>query len=832
MATIKRFTLSRQGAHRGSVGPTEASRLRRGQITMVHLYEHIVEHSDQGIWLADADHSIVDANPKMVKMLGYALAEMKGKTIWGFMDEEGQKSMREIVPGRAEGEYEQHDLRLLHKSGESVCVLAFVSSLYDVEDRFSGSLVMVTDTTEKKISEAEQARLAAIVETSQTAIIDKNLDGVVTSWNRAAEDLYGWTAAEMIGYSLECIFPEELRGAEFREVLSQLRRGNQVILHETKRVRKDGVLVAVSMTASPVRDQDGQICGGSIVTRDITQQKEVEEQLANESRRVIHVLESVTDAFISLDLEWRVTYTNKHIAHYFPGKSREEMRGHRIHEVIPNFEKTVLFRQFKRAMERREVRRFEANLTDPNVWFAVYAYPTQEGLAVYMTDISIRKRVEEAMRHQAYHDPLTGLPNRLHLSNRLGEELKRLKSRKGGLAVLFLDLDQFKYINDTLGHQVGDQLLVEVAERLRGCIKRDDIVARFGGDEFVIVVTDVLARDDVERVARRILLAFRPIFGLEGWEVHMNTSIGIALSPEHGQDTDALFKQADTALYKAKEQGCNTFYFYDVSMKEQADDRWQLEQDLRKAIENHEFEVHYQPIFDVGTEQIVAAEALLRWVHPRAGMVLPGQFIPLAEETGMILPIGDFVIQAVCRQLNRWQTIGGFNLQVGVNLSVRQLVQAGLPERVQEVLSRYQVRPEQLEFEVTESVAFDSLTRKNLLDRLREIGVRIGIDDFGTGHSALGYLKQLVVHTIKIDRTFVAQCTTDERDKAILRAIIDIAHTLHLMVVAEGVEDEEQFLLLKSQGCDLMQGYYLCQALPAEEFQAFWQKNRELVQLL
>jgi diguanylate cyclase (GGDEF)-like protein/PAS domain S-box-containing protein len=443
------------------------------------------------------------------------------------------------------------------------------------------------------------------------------------------------------------------------------------------------------------------------------------------------------------------------------------------------------------------------------------------------TDISERKAAEQQIRHMAHHDALTGLPNRFNLHHRLEQALAAARRDCRQVAVMFIDLDHFKKINDTLGHPVGDALLIQVARQLRACVRDSDVVARLGGDEFVVVMTDIAeaAMQAVPAMARKIGRQLSMPYRIAGQELHVTPSIGIALFPADGGDVDALMKNADTAMYHAKAQGRHNFQFFTAALNEAAAERLQMEGALRQAIERHEFVLHFQPQVSRAGDRVSGVEALVRWQHPQLGLVPPDKFIPLAEETGLIEPLGDWVLDEACRQLRALRDRGLGDLRMAVNLSGHQLRQGSLATRLQWLAKAYGFRPGDLELEITESVTMESPdTTVAMLREFRTLGVELAIDDFGTGYSSLSRLKLLPIQRIKLDRSFVRDIETDPNDAAICKATIALAHSLGLELVAEGVENEVQLEYLRALGCDHIQGYYYSRPLPVEELVSYLQE--------
>ncbi|MEB3219267.1 MAG: EAL domain-containing protein [Nostocales cyanobacterium 94392] len=434
-------------------------------------------------------------------------------------------------------------------------------------------------------------------------------------------------------------------------------------------------------------------------------------------------------------------------------------------------------------------------------------------------DISERFEAAATINHQASHDLLTNLPNRMQFNLRLLESLIKANQNNSKLAVCFLDLDRFKTINETLGHGIGDKLLKSVAHRLNKCLRSRDIVARWGGDEFTLLLSDINGVRDAARITEEILTALKPGFLIDNHLLHISASIGIAVYPNHGKDGETLIKNADAALNRAKLQGRNHYQIYNSAINSQASELLSLENSLHYALERNELRLYYQPQVDVTTGEICKFEALLRWEHPQYGLISPSKFIPIAEETGLIIPISEWVLRTACTQNKIWQNILGLpSVGVAVNLSARQFQQLNLVNTVRRILTETKLSPQYLELEITESAAMQNVEfSQEILTQLHDMGVSISIDDFGTGYCSFNYLKQFPIHCLKIDRSFVRDLTNDTNDAAIITAMIALAHGLNLSVVAEGVETEEQRNLLRILECELIQGNLFSPAVCAQQ---------------
>jgi diguanylate cyclase (GGDEF)-like protein len=474
--------------------------------------------------------------------------------------------------------------------------------------------------------------------------------------------------------------------------------------------------------------------------------------------------------------------------------------------------------------------RYTLHAYDPLEFLVSYALLNLLGIwvSVYLIEL-LRERHQVRLRidHMAFHDYLTGLPNRLLFLKELEKAIQQAERKHQNLAVLFLDLDRFKYVNDTFGHHVGDELIQEFAKRVSSCIRESDLLARIGGDEFTLFLRDFKTEEDVRHVAERIIRALKTPIHLEGHNIHVSTSIGIALFPQDGRDAKTLMQHADAAMYQAKEKGKNNYQWYKAGQTKQESHRILLENGLRLALEHGQLYLLFQPKVDLYSGEIIGAEAMIRWQHPQLGIVKPSEFIPLAEETGFIYEIDEWVLATACMQMKKWQDQALPPVPISINLSAYQFRREDLPEIIHSVLQETGLSPQWLELEITERSFIRQTEEDSLqLKRLKDMGIHLSLDDFGTGFSSLRSLKHFTVDTLKIDPSFIQDLASDSKDAAIAKAIIALGHSLQLKVIAVGVETLPQLAFLQEQKCDALQGYLFSKPVPAQEFEQLLREKR------
>jgi diguanylate cyclase (GGDEF)-like protein/PAS domain S-box-containing protein len=681
-----------------------------------------------------------------------------------------------------------------------------------------------------RLNEAARAHTELILNSAGEGIVGLDLHGRIAFVNPAAARMLGWAIGDLIGQGLHSRvlhLPSEASPAhtDAYPVIQALIGGT--VHHEDAAVfwRRDGTWFPVEYVSTPIRER-GALVGAVITFKDITQRRQMESALREGEERYRRLVENSPEA-IAVHSEGRFVYINPAGAALFGAASPAEFIGTQVLDVVhPEYHEEVKQRvrqiqeqQLAAPLLEEKLLRLDGTIIYAEVIGIPTTYHGKVATQIVARDITARKAVEAQLAYQAFHDPLTALPNRALFLDRLDRALLRSARHQTQLAVLFLDLDRFKVINDSLGHAAGDHLLVQVAQRLQACIRTTDTVARLGGDEFTILLDDTSDLAGAVQIAERIVAALAAPFTLNGHELFITTSIGIVLSTPGQDSSDDLMRNADIAMYQAKAQGKARYEVFNSHLNAQAMARLRLEADLRRAIERGEFVIYYQPQIDLVTGQMQGLEALVRWEHSERGLIAPVEFIPVAEETGLIRPLGQWVLAEACRQVQEWSARypSAVPAVLSVNLSAQQVNQPGFVDEVAGMLARTGFEPRRLQLEITESVIMnDAPATLVTLRALKELGVQLAIDDFGTGYSSLSYLKRFPVDVLKIDRTFVTGLGYDAEDTAIVQAIITLANTLGLHVTAEGVESAAQLAQLQALGCQLGQGYYFAKPLSCE----------------
>lgn len=786
-------------------------------------YRNIVETAQEGIWQVDADNRTVFVNRKMADILGYSVDEMAGRPMFDFMDESGREIAKHNIERRRQGVTEVYEFRFLAKDGRTVWALVNASPVFNEEGAYTGAFAMVADITARKrveaaLSQSEQ-NFRALIEDANIGVL-VHYAGKHVFGNARLLEMLGYTQAEFYGTGMEDIVHPD----EYPKVLARFeaRRAGEKVpnVYETILRARDGRSVPVELTSTQTHWEGKG--AGLVFLQDISER----EHAVEEMHKLSSAVEQTADAVMITSPEGVIEYVNSAFEST-TGYTRDEVIGQKPSFLKSDRHEAEFYRRLWETILAGQVYSdvFVNRRKDGSIYYEEKTITPLKDSSGRITnfvstgkDVTERTQIQERLQYLAQHDVLTQLPNRMLLFDQLKRALVRARRHNRLVGVLFIDLDRFKNINDSLGHEAGDHLLQQLSERLRVCVRDDDTVARFGGDEFVILLDDVAQQSDVGDMAQKVLDELVQPFNIDGRQFYITASIGVSLFPSDGDDSSTLLKHADVAMYRAKDLGKNVYQFYSADMSARAFERLTLETSLRHALERNEFVLHYQPQVEVATGRIIGLEALLRWQHPEFGMVAPAEFMSLLEETGLIVPVGEWVLQEAATQLRTLSKPNGSPLRMAVNLSARQFNSPILANAVERALEKLDGSGATLELEITESLLMqNAATTLETLSRLAAMKCRFAIDDFGTGYSSLAYLKRFPISVLKIDRSFVRDIQDDKDDAAIVSTIIAMAHNLKLEVVAEGVESEAQRAYLERCGCDAMQGYLISRPVPPQD---------------
>jgi diguanylate cyclase (GGDEF)-like protein/PAS domain S-box-containing protein len=787
------------------------------------------EVRDYAIFLLDPGGRVVSWNAGAERIKGYTAGEIIGHDFSCFFSPDDIKRGRpeEVLRLTAgSGRYEENSIRV-RKDGSQFLASVTFTALRDADGKLRGFSEISRDLSESKESEA---RYRGLLEAAPDAMVVVNQGGEIVLLNVQAEKQFGYRRDELIGQKVKNIIP---KGFAERLIADGTRSAAEALAQqigtgiELNGRRKDGSEFPIEIMLSPLESAEGILVTAAI--RDISVRKAAEEHLAQMEGRYRGLLEAAPDAMVVVNQSGEIVLLNVQAEKQF-GYRRDELIGQKVKNIIPKGFAERLIADALRSAEDALAQQIGTGIElngrrkDGSEFpIEIMLSPLEGAEGVLVTaairDISVRKNAEALMIHSSEHDFLTGLPNRMLLSDRVNQAIRMAIRHKRKVAVLFLDLDGFKHINDSLGHPTGDKLLQSVGKRLVDCVRGSDTVSRQGGDEFVVLLSEEEDSEDASVTAKRMLRAVAEAHFVDQHDLHVTCSVGVSLYPDDGLNAETLIKNADTAMYQAKENGRQTYQYFKPAMNVRAVERQSLEESLRRALERQEFVVHYQPKINLRTGRISGAEALLRWTHPTRGPVPPGQFIPVAEDCGLILPIGTWVLRQACQQAQAWVDAGLPLGTMAVNISAMQLRNESFLEGVFAILQDTRLDPKLLELELTESVLMKHAeSTASILTILRQRGVQVAVDDFGTGYSSLSYLRKFPIDALKIDQSFVGQITTVPDETVIVKAVIGLGRSLKLRVVAEGVETQEQMAFLQAHQCDEAQGYYFSRPVLPEQF--------------
>jgi diguanylate cyclase (GGDEF)-like protein/PAS domain S-box-containing protein len=716
------------------------------------------------------------------------------------------------------------EFRIVHPDGEIRNVVQVTEFLVNELNELTRIIGFVQDTTaHKKLQLSlveEEQYYKSLFENNPDSVFSFDLQGNFLSCNPALLETFGFREDEILHENFENLVEPASREKTnhfFMETIRTCTPQN----YENTGIHKDGSILEFNVINIPIIINN-ELVGVYGIAKNITAQKAMERSLIDAETKYRGLVEqSIVGVFIAVDGTF--VYSNPHLNKMM---GYDTITGLKVLGLIHPEDQQRVIDEIKYLAEGESIQNFchRGVKQDGSIVMIEVHYKKvlhQEKLATIGTvlDVTERKQTEELNQFLAYHDYLTTLPNRRMFEEQLDQHLKcnRIASKK--VVVMLIDLDRFKFVNDTLGHSIGDVLLKQFAWRLQECLLAGQTVYRLGGDEFCIVLSEVNHHNEIIRLADKLTQLTKEDFVIEGYELHVTISIGISMSPEDGSTVETLFKNADTALYVAKSQGRDQIQYYSSSLNVQSFKHFNLSNDLRKALDKKEFFLHYMPRVDTHTTEIVGVEALIRWNHPEWGLISPAEFIPIAEETGLIVPIGEWVLREACKQNKIWQDQGLMPITTSVNFSVKQLIKPNILEIIDNIIEETGIAAGQLEIEITESSFISNeIEVTQLLADLKKRNIKVSLDDFGTGYSSLYLLKQLTLDTLKIDRSFVEEILKDSVNRSIIQCILTLAKELHMNVVAEGVETAEQYALLKELQCDEIQGYYFSRPLNVEAF--------------
>lgn len=784
----------------------------------------------------DPDGSIRYVSPSCKEVTGYSAEEfMREPSLYKMIVFlEDRKIFSDHYKKRMETKgLQKIQFRIRRKDG-SVCWIEHRSQeILDSKGKFLGVRVSCRDLTELKRADKElkssEKRFQSLIQSAQDSIFITEVEtGVIIDANKKAEELTGRPIHEIIGLTHFDLYPDNKR-EEYARLFSKRVKENRPSPDILLIQKKDNSLVPVEVSSSIAEMQNKLIILD--IYKDISERRKNEQQLLKLSTAV----EQSPAAVIITDINGIIEYVNDRFVESTQ-YNREEVYGQNVNILRSGQTPKEQYRSLWATITSGKKWRGEflnKKKTGDLFWEYTSISPIineEKEITHYLAvkqDLTAKKEEEKRLMHQANYDALTNLPNRTLALDRINQAIYRAKREHACVGVMFIDLDRFKIVNDTLGHDMGDKLLVQAADRLLECVRESDTVARFGGDEFLIVMPNLESLSNSAVLARRTLQSFMAPFIIDNRQIFVGLSIGITGYPTDGNNAQILLRNADTAMYQAKEASRNTYRFYTDEMNTKAVERMNIESKLRYALEKNELSIFYQPIMDLN-RKMIGMEVLLRWTNPELGSIPPNEFIPLSEETGLIIPIGKWMIVNACKQVKMWNDQLGMDFRLAINVSSRQFRETDLVKTVADVLKENDFNPRLLELEITERLLMEDAPRTNaMLNALSQMGVRLSIDDFGTGYSSLSYLKKFPFNTLKIDRSFVSDVMNGDESATLTKTIISMAHSLGLEVVAEGVEVEDQLNFLKENHCDLLQGYFFSRPIPAEEFIGFIKENHK-----
>jgi len=785
--------------------------------------DQLINSSHIGILVVDKKRNNLFVNNRLSEMFGYTKEELLSSTDEVFhVKHETYLQFADIAfEAVMQGKSLSIDYEFKKKDGSLFWIHIAGDPIKGKEE----VLWTMVDITKQKHIQLKTDHLAQMIEQTHDSVISTDLQGNILTWNKGSEKLFGYTQEETISKNVSLLYPPEEIDSLLQNIEMLMKNGE--VFSDARIITKDKKYLHTSLSLSLLYDEDSNPSGMVGYTQDITEQKEAQEKLKESNYNLQIYLDAIDKIGIGLfvvDEDFSVRYMNKTLQGWFGDQTGKICYSSvagltdpcpycKLHEVIHE-NKKVIYEPTTEKGNSFEIVATSIKNSDGTI-----------SKMEFIRDITNQKKAQENLQqeknkldYQAHHDALTGLPNRILFTDKLDNAIINAKQNANKVALLFIDLDHFKEINDSLGHDVGDKILQTVTTRLKNILQDKDTLARLGGDEFTIILEDLTEAQDSSFIASKILKVLSEVIEIDERTLYVSSSIGISIYPDDGTSAQNLLKFADSAMYKAKDEGRNNYQYYNTKMTEMAFERIVMETSLRQALTKEEFVVYYQPQVDGQTNKLIGMEALVRWQHPTMGLVSPTKFIPLAETTGLIVELDRFVMRTAVKQLVQWYK-DGFNPGVlAINLAIKQLQQADFGEMLNTLLKETKCKAEWLELEVTESQIMthpeEAIAKLNLIS---DLGIKLAIDDFGTGYSSLAYLKKLPIDKLKIDQTFIRDLPDDEEDASITRAVIALAKSLNLQIIAEGVETKEQKDFIVENGCKNIQGYFYSRPIPAEE---------------
>ncbi|MEW8052959.1 MAG: EAL domain-containing protein [Candidatus Thiodiazotropha sp.] len=830
-------------------------RIRTGAlIESARHYRTVFDAAPEGMWLIDPTRKTMDVNKRLVALLGYSKDEMFGKTPLEFVDEANRAIFIEQTSKIGSTERRSYDIELQHRDGHSIPTHFSAVTLRGEDGSVKAAIAFVEDITERKRMEAElrssEQNLRRLVDAEPACVSTLDKRGELLSINPAGlEMLEAEDLAQLSEVTLNEVVDAPYREA-FKRLNGQVFSGKSGVLTFSITGLK-GRKAWLETHAVPITDADGKVVQHLGLTHDVTDRLRMEQQVMEEREFLQRVIDNIGDSVMVIDRELRIQLMNQSVKshlkefevdpakmiHYFDlpfvsapsgGSMIQDCPVHRVLQVGKQATAILVRPQSKDPASISKVEVVASPLLNPDGSLRAVIEVARD-ITEHLDLLEEVRQQKDNLQHIAHHDPLTNLPNRSLFLSRLKQAISKAKRTGMQMAVLFVDLDRFKEINDSLGHAFGDRVLKVVAERFAQSVREDDTIARLGGDEFTFILEGLSKPQNAAKMAQQIIRSLELPIEVDHHQLFITMSIGISVYPQDGKSAETMLRNADAAMYKAKDEGKNTFQYYTEDMTEQAFERIFLEASLRRALAQNELVVCYQPQVGTQTGKIIGVEALVRWQHPEMGTVLPSRFIPLAEDTGLIIPLGEHVMRIACKQMVEWDRQAIRPGRLAINLSVKQVSSKELLISLEKILAETGCRPEWLEFEVTEGFLMrDPEKSVSILQQVRELGIELAIDDFGTGYSSLTYLKRFPLTRLKIDQSFIRDVPHDQEDIAITRAIIALGNSLNLQVLAEGVESEEQKAFLVSEGCGEAQGYYFCHPLTVDRMTDLLLTSRQL----